>query len=102
MPPDPPPLWTLRDFGDCLDAWTATERPPADLLIAINAWGLSLLEDPYRNAVRAEGLGGDIWFATIPGTFDGCHVVTLTFFVDALQHEVRCSYFGYVAPPVGR
>ena len=102
MPPELPTQWVVKDFGPRLDQWAAIEGPPDDLLILISLWGLSLLDDPFRDARRAEGLGGDIWFAIIPGTFDGTHAVTLTFFVDSVDRTVKCSFFGYQSPPFGR
>jgi hypothetical protein len=102
VPPDPPAQWVVKDFEWALDVWAATENPPDDLLILIATWGLGLLDEPQRNARPAEGLGGDIWFAIIPGTWDGTHMVTLTFFLDAVKREVRCSFFGYQTPPFGR
>jgi hypothetical protein len=46
--PKPAGGWNLSDFDERIDRWISIEAPDVDQRMALRAWLLSRLEDPYR------------------------------------------------------
>lgn len=96
VPPDP--RWELDRFPERLEWYERQYRPSPNLLVIVNSWLFTLMDDPYRDARRTPG-DEDLWFAEIPGSFDGHdRVVTCSYWILPKENVVRCDLFSEEPP----
>lgn len=94
------PLWTLLGFLDRLDQWAAREAPPDALRLLVTTWIMTRYDTPYQG-VRREGKFPNLWFGPVPGALDPVgRVVACSYWIDEVNHTVRCDSFGSFDPPV--
>ncbi len=92
------PLWTLLSFLERLDQWIERESPPDDLRLLVTAWIMTRYEDPYQG-VRREGKFPNLWFGPVPDTGTDA-VVACSYWIDEVNHTVRCDSFGTFPLPL--
>ncbi len=97
----PDALWRLIDVDDRLDEWIERESPNQDLIIAVTAWTLSRMEDPYESLRRDPGFA-NLWFGKVPRTYDPDTrtAIACTLFVDEQSHEVKIDRFARLGVPI--
>jgi hypothetical protein len=98
--PSPDPRWVLEGFLERLDTWIADESPADDLRLAVTAWILSRMEDPYEG-VRREPDFENLWFGAVPGTETTAGtVVACSYWIAEARGTVRCDSFATLSLPI--
>ena len=94
-----PPAWSLIDFGERLDSWNLADKPSDDLRLIVTAWAVTRFDDPYQG-MRRELSFDNLWYGTVPGTYDGhSTVVCCSYWILEASHTVRCNQFATLSLP---
>ncbi len=95
-----PATWELEDFVRHFDVWVADVRPDALLQQVVLAWIVDRVTNPYQG-VRREPDFDNLWFGTIPNTYDATdHVVTGSYFIYETEHVVVCNSIATLRTPI--
>lgn len=100
MPSGAERFWRLELFDTRLDEWVARERPPDFQRLAALRWALSRIEDPYRDADRAEGFE-NLWYAVVPDSVDvRGRVAVCSYWIHESRRALVCDSFAVLAWPI--
>lgn len=80
----------LSDFNEWVDRWIQLDSPDVELRLAVRAWLLSRLEDPYLGMKREPGFD-NLWSCAIPGTRRDWTAVACSYFIFESTGTVRCN-----------
>jgi hypothetical protein len=96
--PSRPDHWNLSEFDEWIDRWIEQESPDVELRLAVRAWLLSRLEDPYQGVRREPGFE-NLWSCTVPGTRRGWTAVVCSYFIFELTGTIRCNSLATLSWP---
>lgn len=98
--PGPDRPWRLELFDSRLDEWVDRDNPPDFQRIAALNWALSRIDDPYRDAQRAEGFD-NLWYAVVSDSLDvRGRAAVCSYWIHESTRTLVCDSFAQLGWPV--
>jgi hypothetical protein len=92
--------WLLSQFEERLDQWIDLESPPEDVRLAVTAWILTRIDDPFEGAHREPDFP-NLWAAVVPGSLHSPQsVVFCSYWVGVRDQTITCNQFATLSYPV--